>query len=373
MLTVYTRFNDIQLKLKALQNKLRTDTELKLKIQEQPQDMPGPKTLKVTIEPGFNTYETMVAVHQSTMTRSLDLLQEYNMLSQHTVKITPGLVIKLKKMALDDKTAWLEENMPQSEQPKVQRTLEERDDVLAMSLLVHGFATTEDDKRSYPFTALLDSGCTLSAINKGYVQKHKLQTYKYDNPICLFLSDGLEPKSGQITDFVEMQIWIGNHQEFIHLAILDLAKMDIFLGYDWLKLHNPEIDWTKNEIGFTRCLSGCGQPHVIRTTSFETVIWQQPSWFRAYMTKSTQLVLEATKGQKDKTFKELVPERYRKFQDVFKLTAFDELLARKPWDHVINLKPNAPDHLDCKLYPMPPEERCKLDEFLEENLRTRRI
>jgi hypothetical protein len=226
-----------------------------------------------------------------------------------------------------------------------------------MSLLVHGFATTEDDKRSYPFMALLDSGCTLSAIDKGYVQKHKLRTFKYDNPIRLFLSDGSEPKSGQITDFVEMQIQIGNHQEFIHLAILDLTKMDIFLGYDWLKLHNPEIDWTKNEIGFTRCLSGCGQPHVIRTTSFETVVWQQPSWFRVYMTKSTQLVLEATKGQKDKTFEELVLERYRKFQDVFEPMAFDELPARKPWDHAINLKPYAPDHLDCKLYPMPPEER----------------
>jgi hypothetical protein len=91
------------------------------------------------------------------------------------------------------------------------------------------------------------------------------------------------------------------------------------------------------------------------------------------MTKLTQLVLKATKGQKDKTFEELVLERYRKFQDVFELTAFDELPARKPWDHAINLKPDAPDHLDCKLYPMLPEERQKLDEFLEENLRTGRI
>jgi Retroviral aspartyl protease len=185
------------------------------------------------------------------MTRSLDLLQEYDMLSQHTTKITPRLIIKLKKMTLDNATSWLKENMPQEEQPKVRRTLKERDDVLTMFLLVHSFATIEDDKQLYPFMALLDSGCTLSAIDKGCVQKHKLRTHKYDNPICSFLSDGLEPKSGQITDFVEMQIRIGNHQEFIHLAVLDLMKMDIFLGYDWLKLHNPEIDWTKNEIGFT--------------------------------------------------------------------------------------------------------------------------
>jgi hypothetical protein len=207
-LTVYTRFNNIQSKLKALQNKLKTTTKTKPEDKEQTNDIQGiPQiTPKVTIEPGIDAYETMVAIHQSTMTRSLDLLQEYDMLLQHTTKITPGLVIKLKQMTLDDAATWLEKNMPQNEQPKVQRTLKERDDVLAMSLLVHGFATTEDDKWSYPFTALLDSGCTLSAIDKGYVQKHKLRMFKYDNPIHSFLSNGSEPKSGQITNFVEIQI-----------------------------------------------------------------------------------------------------------------------------------------------------------------------
>jgi hypothetical protein len=113
-LTVYTRFNDIQSKLKALRNELRTTTETKPKKEEKQEPTP-----KVTIKPGFNAYETMVTIHQSTMTRSLDLLQEYDMLSQHMTKITLGLVIKLKKMTLDDATTWLEENMPQNEQPKV--------------------------------------------------------------------------------------------------------------------------------------------------------------------------------------------------------------------------------------------------------------
>jgi hypothetical protein len=153
-ITVYTRFNDIQLKLKALQNELRTKTKTKTKepkdeeqLQDNVHETPHMKTPKVMIEPGFDAYETMVAIHQSTMTRSLDLLQEYDMLLQHTTKITPGLIIKLKKMTLDDATTWLKENMPQTEQPKVQRTLKEWDDILAMSLLVHGFATTEDNKR----------------------------------------------------------------------------------------------------------------------------------------------------------------------------------------------------------------------------------
>jgi hypothetical protein len=105
------------LKLKALQNELRTTTETKSEKKEKQE--PREPTPKVTIEPGFNAYETMVAIHQSTMTRSLDLLQEYDMLSQHTTKITPSLVIKLKKMTLNNATTWLDGNMPQNEQPKV--------------------------------------------------------------------------------------------------------------------------------------------------------------------------------------------------------------------------------------------------------------
>ena len=63
-------------------------------------------------------------------------------------------------------------------------------------------------------------------------------------------------------------------------------------------------------------------------------------------------------------FEEVVHE----FKDIFKLTLFDKLPKRKPWDHVINLKPDAPDSLKCKLYPLSIAEQQKLDKFLNENL-----
>ena len=99
-----------------------------------------------------------------------------------------------------------------------------------------------------------------------------------------------------------------------------------------------------------------------------TVVWEEPQWFQTFAMKSTLLAQEANKEKKEKTFEELVPEHYREFRDVFEPTLFDELPERKPWDHAINLKPDAPDSLSCKLYPLSPDERRKLDEFLEENL-----
>ena len=33
------------------------------------------------------------------------------------------------------------------------------------------------------------------------------------------------------------------HQENMEIAITDTGKHDILLGTDWLKTHNPSIDW----------------------------------------------------------------------------------------------------------------------------------
>ena len=33
---------------------------------------------------------------------------------------------------------------------------------------------------------------------------------------------------------------------------MDLNGIDMFLGYDWLVKHNPEVDWNKETIWFTK-------------------------------------------------------------------------------------------------------------------------
>ena len=37
------------------------------------------------------------------------------------------------------------------------------------------------------------------------------------------------------------------------LAISGLGKQSLILGYNWLKDHNPKIDWEKGEVEITRC------------------------------------------------------------------------------------------------------------------------
>ena len=44
----------------------------------------------------------------------------------------------------------------------------------------------------------------------------------------------------------------------------------------------------------------------------------------------------------------------------------DYLPHERPWDHAITLKPDAPDTIDCKLYPLPPKDDEALRKWLKE-------
>ena len=88
---------------------------------------------------------------------------------------------------------------------------------------------------------------------------------------------------------------------------------------------------------------------------------------------ANNLAVKANAGKKEKTFEEMVPEAYRDFTDLFEKENFDELPARKPWDHAIELVPNAKNTLDCKVYLLNRAEQEELDKFLDENLASGRI
>ena len=78
------------------------------------------------------------------------------------------------------------------------------------------------------------------------------------------------------------------------------------------------------------------------------------------------------KGYHSERFEDVAPKSYREFADVFSKESFDQLPEKKPWDHAIELTPDAKP-FSTKVYPMSPNEQKELDTFLDENLRTHRI
>jgi len=58
-----------------------------------------------------------------------------------------------------------------------------------------------------------------------------------------------------------LQLEINGHIERIDTVVMYLNSMDMFLGYDWLVKHNPDINWNIGTIQFTRCLKECKIQH----------------------------------------------------------------------------------------------------------------
>jgi hypothetical protein len=112
--------------------------------------------------------------------------------------------------------------------------------------------------------ALLDSGCTGSCIDTEFVRKNEIPTKKVPLAIPVYNADGSLNEGGPITEFVEVRMIIQDHTERIHLAVANLGKTELFIGHEWLKKHNPNIDWRTSTLMFERCPSECNY-----ITSFE--------------------------------------------------------------------------------------------------------
>jgi hypothetical protein len=87
------------------------------------------------------------------------------------------------------------------------------------------------------------------------------------------------------------------------------------------------------------------------------------------LVRDTQQIAEkANRAKGIRTFEEMVPEPYRDFAKVFSEEESHRLPKHQPWDHAIDLEPDAVTHWKVKSYPMSPTEQVELDKWLEENL-----
>ncbi|KAL5504680.1 hypothetical protein ACEPAH_7343 [Sanghuangporus vaninii] len=196
--------------------------------------------------------------------------------------------------------------------------------------------------------ALIDSGCTGSCIDEGFVKRYNFPTQKYIRPRPVFNADGTSNESGLIKEYVIVRMIFGRHEEELRLAVTSLASSNIFLGHDWLQRHNPEIDWRIGKIDFTRCPEECG------CVSSEEEIDDE------YVRRVR--VDEAKKW----------PSYLEEYSDVFSEESFERLPDHRTWDHAIDLKPDFKPS-DCKVYPLSPKEQEAMQTFIEENLASGRI
>ncbi|KAF8432138.1 hypothetical protein L210DRAFT_829551, partial [Boletus edulis BED1] len=114
-----------------------------------------------------------------------------------------------------------------------------------------------------------------------------------------------------------------DHHEQLALAVTRLSTHPVFLGHDWLRVHNPQNDWKKGEISLT-----CQDDHIPNLLPIEDDEDEEneegevnrlfqlnvESYVRIL---ATDLDIKEKKEKYKRTFKNVVPEHYHDFKDVF--------------------------------------------------------
>ena len=248
-----------------------------------------------------------------------------------------------------------------------------------------------DSSRNLKFyiEALIDCGATDSYIDRDLVDEKEIPIKPLYRPIPIYQSDGEQTSAGEVTGYVEVKMRIRDHHEHIKFYVTKLGKRDIFLGYTWLRKHNPEIDWVKKRVSLTHCPSeACGpreravstpeqgnlrphDPDTAVSATEERGDEDEPrdvlSLIRATGTKATDIAAASQKKS------EPLPEWVLDYKEVFEPDGFDELPPRRPWDHAIDLKEGTGPWTGTRIIPLSSHEQEAMKDFLAENLRTGRI
>jgi len=102
---------------------------------------------------------------------------------------------------------------------------------------------------------LVNSRCTHTGIDKQLVKEKRIQIKLINFLFEVFNVDGM--KNREMTKVVSLEIKINSHKEQLEAAVTDLNGTDMFLSYDWIVKHNPEINWKNRTIKFMRCPGSC--------------------------------------------------------------------------------------------------------------------
>jgi hypothetical protein len=166
----------------------------------------------------------------------------------------------------------------------------------------------------------------------------------------------------------------GIHKQMCFL-ITDLGTEDIIFSYPWLSTFKPRITWKTatiatsalpiiiqtinlrikriNEV-ITRALTQEEKEQIMKELLEETTI----------RTTATDLALTAQRDSKRVS----IPAEYCRHAKIFSEEEAQQFPPSQTWDHAIDLKPDAPDAINCKVYPLNQRYRLLLRKWLDEQL-----
>uniref|UniRef100_A0A3B3H6Q5 Gypsy retrotransposon integrase-like protein 1 n=1 Tax=Oryzias latipes TaxID=8090 RepID=A0A3B3H6Q5_ORYLA len=192
--------------------------------------------------------------------------------------------------------------------------------------------------------ALIDSGAEQSLIDFRLVNHLSIPTEPLDIPIEASGLGG--QRLSRITHRTKPLLLVvsGNHRESIRFLVTRSAHTPIVLGFSWLKLHNPQFNWSQGIITqwSPYCLANC---------------------LLSAVPKVSPQVVENT-SPVDLTS---IPPCYHDLKTVFSKAKASALPPHRPYDCAINLMPGA-SLPKGRIFNLSGPERAAMEQYVQEAL-----
>src|ERR1700730_3355681 len=113
--------------------------------------------------------------------------------------------------------------------------------------------------------ALVNSGCTTSVMDTEFARYNNFPTTRLRSPMITCNVDGTMNANGLITHMAKVIIDLRlGHWETITYLLGKYETHELMLGDDWLRKHNPSIDWVAWKVEFQWCMEKpCSMVHAI--------------------------------------------------------------------------------------------------------------
>ena len=209
-----------------------------------------------------------------------------------------------------------------------------------------------------------------------------------ENPRKLQNANGSPNAGGGLKYFTELEVVTGETPHLLRFYVADMGPDDLILGYPWFAATNAHPDWTTSTLPALVIIRtkgvASGKPmRSVRVAGMRTMIWNRPFLeareelyiriiksdpARVAKTTVAQQLTEQAADKTVHTWDQIVPAHYHTHEKVFSEEAAHRFPESCEWDHAIDLKPNAPNTMDCKVYPLSQTIDIALQMFITENL-----
>ena len=192
----------------------------------------------------------------------------------------------------------------------------------------------------------------------------KLGKRPLQKPRRIWNIDNTANHDGPITHYVDLNIQTNGIKKILRFLVTNIGSENVILGYPWMAVFEPQFTWKNGAI------SEQALPIIIQSVNPSRIVGNQviaraqveTSQLRA--TTATELAIKAQQYTKKVT----VPQEYQKFAKVFSEEESKRYPPKRAWDHAIEFKKDAPEAIDCKVYPMNRIEDETVQKFITDEL-----